>query len=376
MKTDQYLYRTILVIVLSLIVITFSYINFFKPFTEHFYVVDLDRTRPTDGTGRRATAAMASTSARVVGVGVGVVGGGARAERTRPRSRSRSHRARASSSSSELPEGDDASRTASAVSAHHWSVKLKSPSSSSSSSSSSSTHDSSRFNFGHITGTTDVLRDGDNATLVSDFDLVATFVARELGSADEDAKTLINRACVLLPPLRSRLKTAGAPLVAEFCRDVERLARRLRDLRVVFPTCDVATMVCQTPRLALSDDLDELAASLDELRKLFPKAGKDGLPDVDRMCQAVPKLLDYEFTSKAIDALAASGLGYETREAAADAIHRAPSLALRVESAHLRSSYSVNFDQAHVKAGRVRDASDVKSEAYYDGRRDPELPYW
>ena len=272
-----------------------------------------------------------------------------------------------------MPEGDDASRTASAVSAHHWSVKLKSPSSSSSS---SSTHDSSRFNFGHITGTTDVLRDGDNATLVSDFDLVATFVARELGSADEDAKTLINRACVLLPPLRSRLKTAGAPLVAEFCRDVERLARRLRDLRVVFPTCDVATMVCQTPRLALSDDLDELAASLDELRKLFPKAGKDGLPDVDRMCQAVPKLLDYEFTSKAIDALAASGLGYETREAAADAIHRAPSLALRVESAHLRSSYSVNFDQAHVKAGRVRDASDVKSEAYYDGRRDPELPYW
>ena len=345
-----------------------EYINLFKPITEHFYVVDLRLPRPTDGTGRRATAAMASTSARVV------VGGGARAERTRPRSRSRSHRARASSSSSELPEGDDASRTASAVSAHHWSVKLKSPSSSSS----SSAHDSSRFNFGHITGTTDVLRDGDNATLVSDFDLVATFVARELGSADEDAKTLINRACVLLPPLRSRLKTAGAPLVAEFCRDVERLARRLRDLRVVFPTCDVATMVCQTPRLALSDDLDELAASLDELRKLFPKAGKDGLPDVDRMCQAVPKLLDYEFTSKAIDALAASGLGYETREAAADAIHRAPSLALRVESAHLRSSYSVNFDQAHVKAGRVRDASDVKSEAYYDGRRrrDPELPYW
>ena len=63
MKTDQYLYRTILVILLSLIVITFQYINFFKTFTEHFYVVDLDRTRPTDGTGRRATAAMASTSA-------------------------------------------------------------------------------------------------------------------------------------------------------------------------------------------------------------------------------------------------------------------------------------------------------------------------
>jgi hypothetical protein len=235
-----------------------------------------------------------------------------------------------------------------------------------------------------------VLRDGDNATLVSDFNLVATFVAQELGLDDEAlAKSLINRACVLLPPLRSRLKTAGAPLIAAFCRDVEGLAQRLRDLRRVFPTCDVATMVCTTPRLALSDDVDELAASLDELRKLFPKAGKDGLPDVDKMCQAVPKLLDYEFTSKAIDALAASGLGYETREAAADAIHRAPILALRVESAHLRSSYSVNFDQTHVKAGRVRDVSDVQPEAYYDGggqsqsqsqsqsrRRDPELPYW
>ena len=239
-----------------------------------------------------------------------------------------------------------------------------------------------------------MLRDGDNATLVSDFNLVATFVARELGLRDDEtrlAKSLMRRACVLLPPLRSRLKTAGAPLVAAFCRDVEGLAQRLRDLRRVFPTCDVATMVCATPRLALSDDVDELAKSLDELRKLFPKAGKDGLPDVDRMCQAVPKLLDYEFTSKAIDALAASGLGYETREAAADAIHRAPILALRVESAHLRSSYSVNFDQTHVKAGRVRDVSDVQPEAYYDAgggqtqsqtqsqspsRRDPELPYW
>lgn len=317
---------------------------------------------------------MASTSARVVVVG------GARAERTRPRSRSRSRRARASSSTSEskLPEGDDESRTASGVSAHHWSVKLNP----SISSSASSAHDSSRFNFGHITGTTDVLRDGDNATLVSDFNLVATFVARELGFKKDDealAKSLINRACVLLPPLRSRLKTAGAPLVAEFCRDVEGLARRLRDLRRLFPTCDVATMVCATPRLALSDDVDELATSLDELRKLFPRAGKDGLPDVDRMCQAVPKLLDYEFTSKAIDALAASGLGYETREEAADAIHRAPILALRVESAHLRSSYSVNFEQTHVKAGRVRDVSDVPPEAYYDqskSRRDPELPYW
>lgn len=297
---------------------------------------------------------------------------------TKPRNRIRRTRASAA---------DDESRT-SGVSAHHWSVKLNPASSS------SNTHDSSRFNFGHITGTTDVLRDGDNATLVSDFNLVATFVAQELGIRDDDdearlAKSLIHRVCVLLPPLRSRLKTAGAPLIAAFCRDVEGLAQRLRDLRRVFPTCDVATMVCTTPRLALSDDVDELAKSLDELRKLFPKAGKDGLPDVDRMCQAVPKLLDYEFTSKAIDALAASGLGYETREAATDAIHRAPILALRVESAHLRSSYSVNFDQTHVKAGRVRDVSDVQPEAYYDGggqsqsqsqsqsrRRDPELPYW
>jgi len=301
--------------------------------------------------------------------------------RTRPRSRSRRTRASAA---------DDESRT-SGVSAHHWSVKLYPASSSS-----DRARDSSRFNFGYITGTTDVLRDGDNATLVSDFNLVATFVARELDLRDDDdeaarlAKSLVNRVCVLLPPMRSRLKTAGAPLVAEFCRDVEGLAQRLRDLRRVFPTCDVATMVCATPRLALSDDVDELAKSLDELRKLFPKAGKDGLPDVDRMCQAVPKLLDYEFASKAIDALAASGLGYETREAAADAIHRAPILALRVESAHLRSSYSVNFDQTHVKAGRVRDVSDVQPEAYYDDggghsrsqsqsqsqSRDPELPYW
>ena len=48
---------------------------------------------------------------------------------------------------------------------------------------------------------------------------------------------------------------------------------------------------------------------------------------------------------------AAAGLG--ARERAATRIHENPRLALEVESASVRSRYSVAFDQAHVKANKV-----------------------
>ena len=110
----------------------------------------------------------------------------------------------------------------------------------------------------------------------------------------------------------------------------------------------------------------------------------DGKPDVDRMVQAVPQLLDVEFTRAALEALQ-NAMSLDTIADAARAVHARPFLALSVESAHLRSSYSPNFDQTHVARGRVRDLTERPREAYYDdestspanGRpRDPELPYW
>ena len=150
-------------------------------------------------------------------------------------------------------------------------------------------------------------------------------------------------------------------------------------------------------KFVLYEPIDAIEHNLAELRKLFPDAGRDGKPDVDRMVQATPLLLDARFASAALDALCFSA-GYASRAAAANAVHRTPSLVLSVESASLRSAYSVNFDQTHVKRNKVIDAGGA-GDAYYDAhgvatptsraatdvesaasspprRRDPELPYW
>ena len=51
---------------------------------------------------------------------------------------------------------------------------------------------------------------------------------------------------------------------------------------------------------------------------------------------------------------------------AATRIHRNPRLALEVESASVRSRYSVAFDQGHVKANKVvRWEEGEEREAYY-----------
>ena len=296
-------------------------------------------------------------------------------------------------------DGDDDATSASAsVTAHHWSEKLRrrrsggEASSSSSSSSSSSTHDAYRYNAagmvksdGVARRVADVLRDGDNVALVGEEALVTTLVAGELDVSDDEAQRRIDRVCALLPGLRKRgLGTTGALVLARWAADVDGLATSLLRLRTLFPTCDVAEMVVRTPRLLFDDDHDVLARDLDALRELFPEAGRDGKPDVDRMVQAVPQLLDVEFTRAALEALQ-NAMSLDTIADAARAVHARPFLALSVESAHLRSSYSPNFDQTHVARGRVRDLTERPREAYYDeestsranGRpRDPELPYW
>ena len=65
----------------------------------------------------------------------------------------------------------------------------------------------------------------------------------------------------------------------------------------------------------------------------------------------------------------------------AELVHAVPSRILMVESAHLRSSFSPNFDQTHVRAGKVALEPRGRRESYYDDHgiaraRDPEQPYW
>ena len=316
-----------------------------------------------------------------------------RVDSSRARARRRG-RARVGRGDRDEDVDDDATSSSASVTAHHWSEKLRRRRSGgeASSSSSSSTHDAYRYNAagmvksdGVARRVADVLRDGDNVALVGEEALVTTLVAGELDVSDDEAQRRIDRVCALLPGLRKRgLGTTGALMLARWAADVDGLATSLLRLRTLFPTCDVAEMVVRTPRLLFDDDHDVLARDLDALRELFPEAGRDGKPDVDRMVQAVPQLLDVEFTRAALEALQ-NAMSLDTIADAARAVHARPFLALSVESAHLRSSYSPNFDQTHVARGRVRDLTERPREAYYDdestspanGRpRDPELPYW
>ena len=294
----------------------------------------------------------------------------------------RRRRPLASASDADAHEPSTSSSTAPRT---HWSSKLRDAR--------ANTRDDLRLNArirtGDVAGdvrVTDVLRDGDNARLTSAEALVTRFVRDELGLAsDADAARRLERVATLVPGLLERgYGVTGGKTLVKWAADPTALAVRLRSLRETFPTCDVATLALKTPRLVFDEDHDELRQRLEALRELFPNAGRDGKPDVDRMVQACPQLLDVAFARAALEALSRAGVGFDTVADAAEAVHKWPALALKVESAHLRSSYSPNFDQAHVRANRVRAETSRAREAYYDvdadvpatRARDPEQPYW
>jgi hypothetical protein len=209
-----------------------------------------------------------------------------------------------------------------------------------------------------------VKRDRDNVVLVGDERLVVPFLADALGVDDNEAASALHRLCDVLPAATKRLGLIGVPALARLCADLPGLSRRLIELESSFPNCDVASMCVQSPWL-LEESCDAvIRPSLEELREIFPEAGSDGKPDVDRMVRAVPQLLDASFAAAAVAALAAS-LGISKNQAATK-IHANPRLALEVESAKIRSRYSTSFDQGHVKGNRVVE---------WDGRKERE-PYY
>eukprot|EP00242_Pyramimonas_sp_CCMP2087_P016675 CAMPEP_0198206332 /NCGR_PEP_ID=MMETSP1445-20131203/9860_1 /TAXON_ID=36898 /ORGANISM="Pyramimonas sp., Strain CCMP2087" /LENGTH=299 /DNA_ID=CAMNT_0043878987 /DNA_START=73 /DNA_END=969 /DNA_ORIENTATION=+ len=181
-----------------------------------------------------------------------------------------------------------------------------------------------------------VVRDRDNVTFVGNESLIGLFLADELGAVKEEAAAQLQQLYKVLPALAGSekgetLRKVGVPRLASFCADLPGLGNRIVQLKRIFPSCDVDTMVCDNPFL-LTDSVADLRNGLDALRVLFPFAGENGTPTVDRMAQAVPQLLDPEFSKAAL-----VKLGDVFGEGAADMVHRNPFLVLRVESAFLRS---------------------------------------
>ncbi len=231
----------------------------------------------------------------------------------------------------------------------------------------------------------EVHRDRDTSILVTDTQLEREFrdelKKKKENSTEENGGPMTERLLLLLPSLRSANSTANNERLVEdllFRVGLERVSSRLLTMRKLFPTCDVAEMATKNPKVYLKfsgdgetngdDEKDEREWQLEieKLERMFPFAGQNGLPNVQRMVQAVPQILDSEFVERSVDSLIFSGLAKDAADAKTK-LHQNPRLILHVESAHNRSRFesASHFDQTNVKRNKV--VYDTKNgEKYYD----------
>ena len=226
----------------------------------------------------------------------------------------------------------------------------------------------------------EVHRDRDTSILVTDAQLEREFIKDEA----KKSGPMTERLLVLLPSLRSANSSANnnEGLVEDllFRVGLERVSSRLLTMRKLFPTCDVAEMATKNPKVYLKfsggdgetngdDEKDEREWQLEieKLERMFPFAGQNGLPNVQRMVQAVPQILDSEFVERSVDSLIFSGLAKDAADAKTK-LHQNPRLILHVESAHNRSRFesASHFDQTNVKRNKVVYDTKKNGEKYYD----------
>jgi len=231
-----------------------------------------------------------------------------------------------------------------------------------------------------------VHRDRDTSIMVTNEQLQREF-REEWGEKileDSTTRSMRERLFLLLPSLREN-SANNERLVEDLLVRVglERVSSRLLSMRKIFPACDVAEMASKNPKVYLSfsssgnsnsntsnDDEDaenEWQTEIEKLKDMFPFAGQNGLPGVDRMVQAVPQFLDSQFVQRSIQALIFSGVAKDEFDAKTK-LHQNPRLILNVESASNRSRFesASHFDQTNVKKNRVVYDDDAKREAYYD----------
>ena len=245
----------------------------------------------------------------------------------------------------------------------------------------------------------EVHRDRDTSVLVTDEQLQREFFRdnrdREIESEEDgEYSKMKERLLLLLPSLRTTTNANNNKRLVEdllFRVGLERVSSRLLSMRKIFPTCDVAEMASKNPKVYLnfsssnssSDSKIERGAEedkredakierewrmeIDTLEDMFPFAGQNGLPNVQRMVQAVPQMLDSRFVQRSIQALISSKLAEDELDAKTK-LHKNPRLILNVESSSNRSRFesASHFDQTNVKRNKVVFHDSKVRETYYD----------
>ena len=248
----------------------------------------------------------------------------------------------------------------------------------------------------------EVHRDRDTSVLVTDEQLQREFfrdnLDREIES-EEDGEywwKMKERLLILLPSLRSANANNNERLVEDllFRVGLERVSSRLLSMRKIFPTCDVAEMASKNPKVYLnfsssdssSDSKIERGAEedkredikierewrmeIDTLEDMFPFAGQNGLPNVQRMVQAVPQMLDSRFVQEKHPRFDIFRVSQRRAPDAKTKLHQNPRLILNVESSSNRSRFesASHFDQTNVKRNKVVFHDSKVRETYYDLR--------
>jgi len=124
---------------------------------------------------------------------------------------------------------------------------------------------------------------------------VLSFAAKTLHVPEAEIVVRINRLASMLPDLATKIPSMKADLLAEMCRDTDRIAERLLQLKMSLPTTNLSVMVTNRPSLALSDDLELIATRVEAMRRALP-----GIK-VDLMLADFPALLDLPDIQAALD---------------------------------------------------------------------------
>ncbi|KAG1665034.1 hypothetical protein FOA52_003209 [Chlamydomonas sp. UWO 241] len=107
----------------------------------------------------------------------------------------------------------------------------------------------------------------------------------------------LSQLAVLLPGLESRIMGAPPALIARLACQTDDVARRLMELKALFPQADITEMVNNRLSLLLDDDMRDVGDAGAKLRARLPDI------NIDRFVQAFPLVLDYDTFEMAIEDL-------------------------------------------------------------------------
>jgi len=112
----------------------------------------------------------------------------------------------------------------------------------------------------------------------------------------EEFDQKLNSVISVLPGLLEKVDKVKPTVLAALVQDPAGIANKLVLLKAVLPGANIELLVLRDFQLLLETPVEEVAASVAELRKLLPED-----VDLDRLCQKYPSMLHIDSFSEALE---------------------------------------------------------------------------